>query len=48
MEKSKKDKQSRRKFFAKTIPVAIGTIGGAGLLAQSCQPDESQGEKVSL
>jgi Fe-S-cluster-containing dehydrogenase component len=48
MDESKKDKQSRRKFFAKTIPAAIGAIGGAGLLAQSCQPNEPEGEKVSL
>jgi Fe-S-cluster-containing dehydrogenase component len=48
MDESKKDKQSRRKFFAKTIPAAIGAIGGAGLLAQSCQQNEPEGEKVSL
>ena len=48
MDESKKGKQSRRKFFAKSIPAALGTIGGAGLLAQSCQQNEVEGEKVSL
>ena len=47
MEKGK-NKQSRRKFFLKSATAALGTMGGVGLLAQSCQQNETQGEKVSL
>jgi len=47
MEKGK-NKQSRRKFFLKTIPVAIGAIGGVGLVAQSCKHIADQEEQVSL
>lgn len=48
--KKRGNKQSRRKFFSKSVPLAIGGIGGIGLIAQSCNQDstESSGEKVSL
>lgn len=48
--KKKGNKQSRRKFFSKSAPLAFGAIGGVGLLTQSCNQDstESSGEKVSL
>ncbi len=45
---NKKNKHSRRQFFSKTVPVAIGTIGGVGLVAQSCQQANNDEEKISL
>jgi Fe-S-cluster-containing dehydrogenase component len=47
MEKGRK-KQSRRTFFAKTVPIAIGSIGGVGLIAQSCKQTTTNEETVSL
>ena len=47
MEKGQ-SKQSRRKFFAKTVPAVIGTIGGAGLIAQSCKQSVNNEETVAL
>ncbi len=47
MEKGKK-KQSRRKFFFKTATAAIGAIGGAGLIAQSCETKKESGETMTL
>ena len=47
MEKGQ-NKQSRRKFFAKTVPAVIGTIGGAGLIAQSCKQSANNEETVAL
>lgn len=41
-------KQSRRRFFKKSVPAAIGAIGGIGILAQSCEQAGNDGEKVSL
>ena len=41
-------KQSRRKFFQKSVPAAIGAIGGAGLIAQSCKQNTDNGETVSV
>ncbi len=46
--KNDKNKQSRRKFFSKAVPAAIGTIGGVGLVAQSCKQAGNSGEKVTL
>ena len=47
MEKGK-NKQSRRKFFFKTATATLGVMGGAGFMAQSCKPNTSDGETVSL
>ena len=47
MEKGRK-KQSRRKFFSKTVPAALGAIGGAGFIAQSCKQTGTNEETVSL
>jgi molybdopterin-containing oxidoreductase family iron-sulfur binding subunit len=41
-------KQSRRNFFLKSVPGAIGAIGGVGLLAQSCGKADESDETVSL
>jgi len=43
-----KNTQSRRKFFSNTIPLALGAITGIGLLSQSCNNDEEEGETVSV
>ncbi len=43
-----KNTQSRRKFFCNTIPLALGAITGIGLLSQSCNNDEEEGETVSV
>lgn len=40
-------KQSRRKFFSKAVPVAIGAVGGAALVTQSCNPSPEE-ETVAL
>jgi len=47
MEKGHK-KQSRRKFFTKTVPATIGAISGIGFVSQSCKPEVNKSEKVSL
>lgn len=47
MEKGE-NKQSRRKFFLKTATAALGTIGGAGIIAQSCTNSSASGETISL
>ncbi len=47
MENEKKE-QSRRDFFLKTMPAAIGVIGVGGLLAEACKSTTDEGEKVSL
>jgi Fe-S-cluster-containing dehydrogenase component len=47
MDKGRK-KQSRRTFFSKTVPVAIGSIGGVGIIAQSCKQTTTDEETVSL
>ncbi len=46
--KNEKNKQSRRAFFSKTVPAAIGAIGGVGLVAQSCNPADVEEEKISV
>ena len=50
--KNEKWEQSRRDFFCKSIPAAMGAIGGVGLFAESCSIAEDQShneeEKVSL
>ena len=46
--KKKKVSQSRRKFFQKTVPVALGTLGGVGLLGQSCTKNNESEETVPL
>ena len=47
MEKGRK-KQTRRTFFSKTVPIAIGSIGGVGIIAQSCKQTTTNEETVSL
>lgn len=42
------NKQSRRKFFSNTIPIALGAATGVGLFTQSCSQQENDEEKVSL
>ncbi len=34
----RKNEQTRRAFFSKTVPAAIGVLGVSGLLAQACKP----------
>ena len=46
--KKGENKQSRRKFFKTTVPLTLGALGGAGLVAQSCNPGASEEETVSL
>ena len=47
MENGKKE-QSRRDFFLKSVPAAIGVLGVGGLLAEACNSTADEGEKVSL
>jgi molybdopterin-containing oxidoreductase family iron-sulfur binding subunit len=47
MEKGKNN-QSRRKFVVKSATAALGAMGGAGLISQSCNPPATAGETVSL
>ena len=47
MEEQKKD-QSRRAFFSKTVPAAIGMLGVGGLLAEACKSPVEDEEKVSV
>jgi molybdopterin-containing oxidoreductase family iron-sulfur binding subunit len=47
MEKGKIER-SRRDFFSKALPTALGIIGAGGLLAGSCNSTEEEGEKVAL
>ena len=43
-----KNTQSRRKFFCNSIPLALGAITGIGLLSQSCNSNDEEGETVSV
>lgn len=43
-----KNKQSRRKFLAKSVPATIGTISGVGLITQSCKQTAASEETVPL
>lgn len=45
---SNSNKQTRRKFFFKTATAALGTIGGAGLIAQSCESSSKNEDKMTL
>ena len=47
MEELKKE-QSRRAFFSKTVPAAIGMLGAGGLLAEACKSAEPEEEKVAV
>jgi Fe-S-cluster-containing dehydrogenase component len=47
MEKGKSN-QSRRKFFVKSATAALGAMGGAAFVSQSCSPPATAGETVSL
>lgn len=47
MEEQKKE-QSRRAFFSKTVPAAIGMLGVGGLLAEACKSSAEDEEKVSV
>ena len=44
----RKNEQTRRAFFTKTVPVAIGILGVGGLLAEACKPAVEDEEKVSV
>lgn len=47
---NEKKKQSRRDFFLKSVPVAIGAVGGLGLVAESCKkiPDKEEEKEAVL
>ena len=47
MENEKKE-QSRRDFFLKSMPAAIGVLGVGGLLTEACKSTAVEEEKVSL
>jgi len=44
----RKNEQTRRSFFTKTVPAAIGALGMGGLLAEACKAPVEDEEKVSL
>lgn len=44
----RKNEQTRRAFFTKTVPAAIGVLGVGGLLAEACKPSAEDEEKVSV
>jgi Fe-S-cluster-containing dehydrogenase component len=46
--KKEKKEQSRRDFFLKSVPAAIGMIGVGGLLTESCKSSADEEEKVAL
>jgi Fe-S-cluster-containing dehydrogenase component len=46
--KKGKNKQSRRKFFQKTIPATLGVVGGTAWVAQSCKSSDTKDETVPL
>lgn len=47
MEEREND-QSRRAFFSKTVPAAIGVLGLGGLLAEACTKTDEDEEKVAV
>ncbi|MBK8832747.1 MAG: 4Fe-4S dicluster domain-containing protein [Saprospiraceae bacterium] len=44
----RKNEQTRRAFFSKTVPAALGVLGVGGLLAEACKPAVEDEEKVSV
>ena len=46
--KKRKIKQSRRKFFVKSITAAAGAIGGAGFASQSCSKKSRDEDSITL